>query len=186
MEIRLARDLDYDSIVDGEGIRTVIWTQGCGHKCPMCHNPETHSFSGGFLVDTATIKEELSRLEHQDGITLSGGDPLYQVEPVLDICKYAKSINLNVWCYTGFLFDDLLKRIDKEPLLKELLQNIDVLVDGEFMIDKKSFDVIFRGSSNQRIIDVKESLRENKPIELEKYKTNNMNNMRKFARKTYV
>ena len=183
MKIRLAKDLDYDSIVDGEGIRAVIWTQGCIHNCPFCHNPETHSLDGGFLTDTIDVIKTIKSIEHQDGITLSGGDPMLQIDDILEICKATKEIGLNIWVYTGFTFDTLLERSKKEKNLKELLKNIDVLVDGKFMIEKKSYDVIFRGSTNQRIIDVKKSLEQNRPIEVAKYK---QELTRKFERKTYV
>ena len=108
MKIRLAKGLDYDSIVDGEGIRTVIWTQGCIHNCPFCHNPETHSLNGGFLTDTNDIIKTIKSIEHQDGITLSGGDPMLQIDAILEICKATKEIGLNIWVYTGFTFDTLL------------------------------------------------------------------------------
>ena len=94
MKIRLAADLQPDSIVDGEGIRTVIWTQGCPHNCKGCHNPGTHDFNGGFLVDVDEVIEELKNLEGQDGITLSGGDPMCQSEACLKICKAAKELGI--------------------------------------------------------------------------------------------
>jgi len=165
MKIRLAGDLQPDSIVDGPGIRTVIWTQGCSHNCPGCHNPMTHDFSGGFLVDIEEIKEELKNLEGQDGITLSGGDPLFQKKACLEICKYAKEIGLNVWCFTGFLFENLIK--DKETL--ELLNYIDVLVDGKFIMAQKSLNLYYKGSRNQRIIDVKKSLKKNEVVLVPEY-----------------
>ena len=170
MKIRLAAPLQTDSIVDGEGIRTVIWTQGCMHNCHGCHNPETHDFNKGFLVDVEKVKEEISSIKYQDGITLSGGDPLYQVEPILEIAKYAKQINLNIWCYTGFTFEELLEKSKKDEKLFELLQNIDVLVDGKFDENKKSMNLPFRGSSNQRIIDIKKSLKNNEIITIDKFK----------------
>lgn len=169
MEIRLASNLTTESIVDGEGIRTVIWTQGCIHNCPFCHNPETHSFTGGFLKDVDDLCKEISEVEFQDGITLSGGDPLAQIEPCLYIAKYCQNIGLNVWCYTGYKMEDLLKRCKKEPKLKELLLNIDVLVDSPFLIEEKSYDTPFRGSKNQRIIDSKESVKKNKVCLVSKY-----------------
>lgn len=165
MKIRLAGDLQEDSIVDGEGIRTVIWTQGCSHNCKGCHNPETHSFSGGVEVELEEVKIRLNKIKNQQGITLSGGDPFFQAKACSELAKYAKSLGLDVWAYTGFLYEDLLKNKD----MKELLENIDVLVDGRFILEKKSYDVIFRGSTNQRIIDVRKSLKENKTIILEKY-----------------
>lgn len=170
MKIRLAAPIQTDSIVDGEGIRTVIWTQGCLHNCKGCHNPETHAFDKGFLIDIEDVKKELSQIAYQDGITLSGGDPLYQIEPVLEIAKYAKKNNLNVWCYTGFLFEELIEKSELNPSLYNLLENIDVLVDGKFVEEKKSMNLPFRGSSNQRIIDVPKSLKENKAVLIEKFR----------------
>ena len=104
MKIRLAAPLQNDSVVDGFGVRTVIWTQGCAHNCPFCHNPGTHDFNGGKEFTLDEIYEELDNLPKQDGITLSGGDPLYQIDAVTEIAKYAKKKGLNIWCYTGFTF----------------------------------------------------------------------------------
>lgn len=162
MKIRLAGEMTTDSIVDGEGIRSVIWCQGCIHNCPGCHNPETHSFNSGYLKEVREICEEIKELEFQDGITLSGGDPLAQIDACLEITKFCQSIGLNVWCYTGYKIEDLLKRCEKEKNLKELLMNINVLVDSPFILELKSFDVPFRGSSNQRLIDCKKSVLENR------------------------
>lgn len=164
MKIRLAGELTIDSIVDGEGIRTVVWTQGCIHNCPGCHNPETHSFEKGFLRDVSELCNEIATLEFQDGITLSGGDPLCQVDACLEIAKFCQNINLNVWCYTGYKMEDLLKRSEKEKKLKEFLENIDVLVDSPFILELKSYNVPFRGSSNQRLINSKESIKQNKIV----------------------
>jgi len=158
MKIRLAGEMTTDSVVDGEGLRSVIWCQGCIHNCPGCHNPETHSFDKGFLKDVSEVCDEIASLEFQDGITLSGGDPLCQVDACLEIAKFCHSIDLNVWCYTGYKIEDLLKRSKKEKKLKELLENIDVLVDSPFILELKSYDVPFRGSSNQRLIDSKKSV----------------------------
>ena len=118
MKIRLAADLQPDSIVDGEGIRTVVWTQGCPHNCKGCHNPGTHDFNGGFLVDVDDVIKELKKIEGQDGITLSGGDPMCQSEACVEICKAAKEMGLNVWCYTGFTYEALLNN-PKQSLEKE-------------------------------------------------------------------
>jgi len=162
MKIRLAGEMTTDSIVDGEGIRSVIWCQGCIHNCPGCHNPESHSFNDGFLKEVSEICEEIKNLEFQDGITLSGGDPMCQIDACLEIAKFCQSIGLNVWCYTGYKIEDLLKRSKKEHNLKELLMNIDVLVDSPFILELKSYDVAFRGSKNQRLIYYKKSIKENK------------------------
>ena len=158
MKIRLASELTTDSIVDGEGIRTVIWTQGCIHNCPGCHNPETHSFDKGFLVEVEDLCNQIKEIEFHDGVTLSGGDPMCQIDACLEIAKFCQSIGLNVWCYTGYKVEDLIKRSKKETKLRELLQNIDVLVDSPFILELKSYDVPFRGSSNQRLIDSKKSI----------------------------
>lgn len=166
MKIRLAdKNILTDSIVDGEGLRAVIWTQGCSHHCKGCHNPNTWSFEEGFLTTTEEVKKELDNLSLQDGITLSGGDPFFQVEACTDIAKYAKKIGLNVWAYTGFVFEDLIKT-DKA---KELLKYIDVLIDGPFILEKKSLNVKFRGSTNQRIINVPKTLKNGKVVQIKKY-----------------
>ena len=170
MKIRLASEIQTDSIVDGEGIRTVIWTQGCSHNCKGCHNPETHSFEDGFLVDVEDVKKELSEIKHQDGITFSGGDPMFQQEPVLELAKFCKEKGLNIWCYTGFTFEKLLEMSENNKTLRELLENIDVLVDGKFELEQKSLNLYFKGSKNQRVLDVSKSLKQGKPIEIEKYK----------------
>lgn len=170
MKIRLAGEITTDSIVDGEGIRSVIWTQGCRHNCPMCHNPSTHAFDAGTLVEVSDVLKQIDELEYQDGITLSGGDPLEQIDACLEIAKHAHEIGLNVWCYTGYTMEALLKRIEKEKNLEELLLNIDVLIDSPFLIEKKSYNVPFRGSSNQRIIDSKNSILNKKVCLVEKYK----------------
>ena len=166
MEIRLASDLQPDSIVDGEGIRTVIWTQGCSHNCKGCHNPSTHDFKGGFSVDISEINDEISRLEGQEGITFSGGDPMFQAEACTEIAKFAKEMGLDIWCYTGFKFEDLINI----PKFKRFLEYIDVLVDGKFIEEEKSLNLDFRGSRNQRIIDVKASLKKGKAVIIPKYK----------------
>ena len=157
-----------DSVVDGDGIRSVVWCQGCIHNCPGCHNPETHALDKGFLKDVSDLCDEIKSLEFQDGITLSGGDPLCQIDACLEIAKFCQGIGMNVWCYTGYTMEALLRRISKEDNLKELLLNVDVLVDSPFILELKSYDVPFRGSSNQRLIDSKESVKQNKVISYKK------------------
>lgn len=170
MKIKLASPIQSDSIVDGEGIRSVIWTQGCTHHCPGCHNPETHDPEAGFWADTEDLKKEITRLEIQDGITLSGGDPMLQVDACLDLARFCKSQNLNIWCYTGFTFEHLLLMAKSNPNILELLKNIDVLVDGRFHMAEKSLNLKFRGSRNQRIIDVTKSLECGEVVVIEKYR----------------
>ncbi len=165
MKIRLAADLQEDSIVDGNGIRTVIWTQGCSHNCPYCHNPSTHSFDGGELVDVEDVIERIENLSNQDGITFSGGDPMFQAKACSIIAKKIHELGMNVWAYTGFTFEELLDKGNKEIL--DFLSNIDVLIDGKFELSKKSLDIKFRGSTNQRVIDVPSSLELHKVVEID-------------------
>jgi anaerobic ribonucleoside-triphosphate reductase activating protein len=169
MRIRLAEDLQFDSIVDGEGLRTVIWTQGCIHNCPGCHNPKTHSFKGGFLVKVSEIKNQIDNLKIQDGLTFSGGEPFCQVDACLEIATYCQKKGLNVWCYTGFTFEELMEMSKENSNILKFLENIDVLVDGRFILEEKSLNLKFRGSRNQRIIDVKKSLKRKKSVLIPKY-----------------
>ncbi len=159
-----------DSIVDGEGIRSVIWFQGCSHNCPGCHNPETHDFNAGEIISLEDMKAQIDELECQSGVTFSGGDPMMQVDALIELASYVQERGMNVWCYTGFTFEELMALADKNPRYLEALKQIDVLVDGKFVMDLKSFDVQFRGSSNQRILDVAKSLEKGKAVKIAKYK----------------
>ena len=164
MQIRLAAHLQPDSIVDGDGIRTVIWTQGCKHNCPGCHNPMTHDMQGGALIDVDDIKRDLQPLDNQDGVTFSGGDPFYQPQACFELAKYVHTLGMNVWAYTGFTFEKLIELSKDNKYIMKFLSEIDVLIDGPFIINKKNFDLLYRGSSNQRIIDVKKSLKQKEVI----------------------
>lgn len=159
MQIRLASDITRDSIVDGPGLRAVVWAQGCKHNCPGCHNPSTHDMNGGFQVDTVKVAEKLASLKLQKGVTLSGGDPWFQTEAMTEIAMSARVLGMNVWSYTGFTVDQLLNPNDPHYNERmELLKLVDVLVDGRFEIDKRNTTLLFRGSSNQRLIDVQRTL----------------------------
>ena len=171
MQIRLAREtLQTDSIVDGDGIRSVLWTQGCPHHCLGCHNPETWGYESGALVDVEDIKKQLANLENKEGLTLTGGEPFAQVEALVSITKYAKDLGFNIWAYSGYTFEYL----SSNTQTLKLLELVDVLVDGKFMLELKSAEVKFRGSTNQRIIDVAKSLKKNKAVEI-KYETTKPN-----------
>lgn len=169
MKIRLAAPLQRDSIVDGEGIRAVIWTQGCLHNCFGCHNPETHDMNGGFEADIKDLKEEIRSLTEETGVTFSGGDPFYQMKECTELAKFCHTRGLNVWCYTGFTYEQLIDLSSKNKRVLPFLNEIDVLVDGPFILKQKSYDVKFRGSKNQRIIDVKKSLKLGHVVEIKKY-----------------
>lgn len=146
-----------ESFVDGEGIRYAIFAQGCAHGCVGCHNPESHSFEKHTEIGIDELVEDIKSRGHIDGVTFSGGDPMFQIEEFNELAKRIKSeTDLSIWCYTGFTFEGLLERQSVE--VNELLGNIDVLIDGKFELVNKNLSLLFRGSSNQRLIDVKRSL----------------------------
>lgn len=185
MQIRLAAPIEHDSIIDGEGIRSIIWTQGCIHNCLGCHNPDTHSFESGLLVDVDDVKKDLEKLEGQDGVTFSGGDPMCQPEACASLASYIKKLGLNVWCYTGYTYEQLLTLGKTNKHIMNFLNNIDILVDGKFMIELKSLDILFRGSRNQRIIDVKQSLESGKVVTVSKY-MQDIERKTKIVREPYI
>lgn len=156
--INLAAYPQIDSIVDGEGIRTVIWFQGCNHNCYNCHNPQTHSFQNNILMSADNIVNFYLKQKLQSGITLSGGDPFFQAEELLSLLKKLKEHDINIWVYTGFTYEYLLKEY------KEHLQYIDVLVDGLYIDKLRDISLVFRGSSNQRLIQASKSIKHNKII----------------------
>lgn len=155
MKIRLSGIID-SSIKNGEGIRKVIFAQGCKHNCNGCFNPETHDLNGGNEYDTDSILDIIKSDFIIDGVTFSGGDPFEQAEAFYHI---AKEID-NVWCYTGYTIEYILDNAKNHPYWKNLLEEIDYLVDGKFEIDRKDPLLEYRGSSNQRIIDVQKYLKE--------------------------
>lgn len=165
MKFRIAGIAD-DSIVDGPGLRLTVFVQGCPHRCPGCHNPQSHDFSGGTLADTEEILAQMRDNFLLDGVTLSGGEPFAQAEACTEIARGARAAGLNVWCYTGYWFEDLLEGAGE---WRALLEAIDVLVDGPFVLGQRSLDLRFRGSSNQRVLDVPASLREGRAVALEGY-----------------
>lgn len=151
-----------DSIVDGPGLRFTVFTQGCPHHCPGCHNPETHDPAGGREISV----EELARImlgnPLTDGLTLSGGEPFLQAEECAALARIARGRGLNVWAYTGYTYEKLLE--EGEPARLALLEALDVLVDGPFVLARKSYDALFRGSDNQRLLDVPASLRAGRAV----------------------
>ena len=162
--IRLAADLQADSIVDGPGLRAVLWTQGCAHHCKGCQNASTWDFNGGGLVPLDMVYEAIDELKYQDGITFSGGDPMFQVEACDKIANYCKEKGLNIWVYTGFTFEELMLMARRKPIYLEFLQKIDVLVDGRFILEERDLSLLFRGSRNQRLIDMPKTLASGKII----------------------
>lgn len=155
-EVRIA-GLVKDSIVDGPGLRFTIFTQGCPHHCKGCHNPKTHDFKGGKLVTSEYILKEIASDRGATGITLSGGEPFCQAKVLAPLAKQLKQMGYEVASYSGWTFEEL--NSGKIPFAKELLENIDILIDGKFILEQRSLELSFRGSKNQRIIDVPKSLK---------------------------
>lgn len=154
MEIRIAGTVD-DSIVDGPGYRYTVFTQGCPHRCPGCHNPESHDFSAGRVVDTAQILQQVQANPILDGVTLSGGEPFCQAKACCHLAQETHQLGLNVWCYTGYTYEVLVQ--ENDPARMALLDEVDVLVDGPFLLAQRSLELKFCGSRNQRLIDVKKT-----------------------------
>lgn len=167
-KIRLASPLQQDSIVDGPGIRMVLWTQGCEHHCPNCHNPQTHDLHGGFLCDVEECIHQIMEAPLQTGLTLSGGEPFLQAEALIPIALATKKKHWSLWAYSGFTFEQLMADSKK----RSLLELLDVLVDGKFVEQLKDYRLKFKGSKNQRIIDVPTSLKQQRVV-LSSYDTNN-------------
>lgn len=160
-----------ESIVDGEGYRTAIFLQGCSHHCKGCHNPESWDFNGGKEMTTEEVLDGFD-INTSDGITLSGGDPFFQAKELKDLLKYCKKNKVSVWAYTGFKFEEFLKFINNEECDKRItsdminmLKYVDITVDGPFIIEKRSLDILYRGSTNQRLVDTKKSLKAKRIIE---------------------
>ena len=145
-----------DSIVDGPGLRFTVFTQGCPHRCPGCHNPDTHDPAGGREAAVEELAEKLLSNPLTDGLTLSGGEPFCQAAECARLASIAREKGLNVWTYTGYTYERLLA--GEVPGAMELLAQTDVLVDGPFVEARKSYAALFRGSANQRLIDVPRSL----------------------------
>lgn len=164
MEIRIAGTVE-DSIVDGPGLRFVVFTQGCPHHCDGCHNPETHDFSGGRLTTTEALFEQCMENPLCNGVTFSGGEPFCQAEALYDLGSRFKSAGKHLMCYSGWTFEELLAKAKHEEFVGKLLEIADVLVDGKFDISKRSLTLQYRGSSNQRLINVQESLKTGAAVE---------------------
>ena len=143
-----------DSIVDGPGIRMTVFVQGCNHNCVGCHNPQTHDPTGGELMDVRDIAERAFDNPLLDGLTFSGGEPFLQCEALTLLAELVRARGLNIIAYTGFLWEELIK--DEAAL--RLIKECSYVIDGPFILEQKSLMLKFRGSANQRIIDVKASL----------------------------
>lgn len=163
MLIRLA-GLVPESYVDGPGIRFTVFVQGCPHHCKGCHNPETHDFNGGRLADVDKIFGKIIRDPLIKGVTFSGGEPFCQPEPLNYLAGLLKEKDYHVMSYSGYTFEELLEMSEKNSDVKGLLEKLDILVDGRFELSQRSLELKFKGSRNQRLIDVPKSLKEGRVV----------------------
>lgn len=151
-----------ESIVDGKGFRYVIFTQGCPHNCPGCHNPQTHDFHAGKVVDTDDLLREICENPLLKGVTFSGGEPFCQPAPLAGLAERIHERGLDVTTYTGYLYEQLIDR--RDPDVDALLLQSDYLIDGPFLEAEKDLTLLFRGSRNQRVIDLNRTRAEGKII----------------------
>ena len=147
-----------ESIVDGPGIRFVVFTQGCHHRCDGCHNAHTHSLTGGYTIEIEELIKKIRSNPLLDGVTISGGEPFIQAEQIYCLIKKLKMLNYNILVYTGYRLEELLEMGQTDENIKNILLLIDTLIDGKFEKDKLDYTLKFRGSSNQRIINLKEQI----------------------------
>jgi len=141
-----------DSVVDGEGYRFTIFTQGCPHACPGCHNPQTHDSDGGYIVDTEQLYRQICENPLLSGVTFSGGEPFLQPQVLAELARRLQARGLNITTYTGYTLEELQQL--NSPAINALLDVTDILIDGPFLLAERDLTLAFRGSRNQRIIDM--------------------------------
>ena len=151
--IRLSGPLEHDNIVNGDGLRAVLWTQGCPNHCPGCQNPETWDYCAGILVPIDDVLTQLSQFKGQAGLTFCGGEPFVQSKQCKVIADYVhKELGWNVWSFSGFTYE-IIKEYGGAPW--ELLKSLDALIDGPFILKQRDLSLRFRGSRNQRLLKLK-------------------------------
>jgi anaerobic ribonucleoside-triphosphate reductase activating protein len=161
MKLRLA-GITRESVVDGPGIRVVIYAQGCPHGCPGCQNPKTHDPRKGQLFDARQVIQMIRRVPLAQGVTFSGGEPFAQAEAFAELGHMLKSCGLDIITYTGYVWENAAN--SSEPGWRDLLSLTTLLIDGPFLEDERDLSLAFRGSRNQRIIDVQKSLLRSEPV----------------------
>ncbi len=149
-----------ESVVDGPGFRYTVFTQGCRHNCKGCHNPQTHDFGGGYTADTDDLFAEMMEDPLIRGMTFSGGDPFEQPAPLAELAAKAHAAGKDIMVYTGYTFEQLAEKAKSDPATDALLRQTDILIDGPFILERLNYELKFRGSDNQRVIDVPRSLSE--------------------------
>ena len=158
-----------ESIVDGPGIRFVVFCQGCPHLCPGCHNPVTHDFDGGYPCEVEKIVKAIDENPLLDGVTFSGGEPACQPKGFLTLAKAVKERGLNIIMYSGYTLEQLTEMGKSEGAMAELLTHLDYLIDGRYEEAQRDLTLLFRGSRNQRIIDMNETRKAGKITTLENF-----------------
>ena len=163
MQIRIYGSLK-ESITDGPGFRYAVFTQGCPHQCDGCHNPDSHDFTSGELVDADDLLADILANPLLDGLTLSGGEPFMQAEVCAWLARNARQNGLNVIVYSGYTYEEILENAPWQPGWQALLEQADILIDGRYEKSRRSLNLRFRGSANQRAIDVPASLNSGKAV----------------------
>lgn len=154
MELRISGTVK-ESITDGRGIRYTVFTQGCPHNCKGCHNPQTHDGSAGYTVEIEKLFEEFKENPLLKGITFSGGEPFLQPAPLAALADMVHGIGKDVTVYSGWTYEELIAM--NVPDINRLLDEADILIDGKFILELKNLELYFRGSENQRLINLKET-----------------------------
>ncbi len=157
-----------ESIVDGPGIRYTVFVQGCPHRCHGCHNPQTHDFEGGRDIELSELVQDICRNPLIKGVTFSGGEPFCQPGPLAELAEELKKRGKHIMAYSGYTFEQLLE--EEDPDIRRLLESTDILVDGPFILEKRNIELRFRGSENQRVLNVPESLKASAPVWEEQYR----------------
>jgi anaerobic ribonucleoside-triphosphate reductase activating protein len=156
MQIRLSGPLEHDSIVNGDGLRAVLWTQGCLQHCPGCQNPETWDLEAGILVDIEEVEARLREFKGQQGITFCGGEPFLQPAECYEVAKYCKDqLGWDIWSFSGYTYEKLVERGEQDDNVKKFLHILDALIDGPFILKERDLTMKFRGSRNQRLLYLK-------------------------------
>ena len=166
MQLRLAGIVD-ESVVDGLGIRMTVFVQGCPHRCKGCHNPASWDSAGGKVYPLRFVADLVQKDPLLDGVTFSGGEPFAQPAPLAVLAAWLHSRGMNVWCYSGYTYEQLVQKAQTDADTAALLQNIDVLVDGPFVEAQRDLTLKFRGSANQRVLDMPRTRAQNAPVWLD-------------------
>ena len=153
-----------DSIVDGPGLRYSIYTQGCPHHCAGCHNPESWAMEAGEVTTIGALVDDIQKNQLIHNVTISGGDPFVQAKSVSLLVKELKTNGYTVWIYSGWTLEELTEMAKKRDSIDDILNSVDVLVDGKFIESQKSLELKWKGSSNQRVIDMVKSRKQNKIV----------------------